>query len=236
MSRIPRWFVVGALSLAAASGAHAQVTLYATTPSSIAGGFSLRTSDLAEDGTGFRTYDQFDIATSGFVTGARWRGGHYEFVTPANAPAPSDETAWEVSFWSGTTPDLGAGPLATRTLAVASVTRTFVGTGTFGGTPIDFYDYEATFAPWAFDGGTSYLFSVLARTPTFNPVWAWLGASGGNAQSWQEPLPGGALISVSGDRAFALVGTAVPEPATVALLATGLALVGAVRLRRGPRG
>ena len=75
--------------------------------------------------------------------------------------------------------------------------------------------------------------AIMARSTTYNPLWAWMPGTGGNAQVWQQQFPSTALVSHTGDRAFALVGTTVPEPQSVALVATGLiALVGVGARRR----
>ena len=215
-------------ALALATGAGAQTTLYQHTN----GGPGLWASDQGNDGSGFRSFDQFTIATSGQVTGARWRGTYFDFQNTANNPVPPDELSWVLTFWDGGTPDVAAGPLATRALTLAEVTRTFVGFASFQGSTIPVYDYETTFTPWAFTGGAAYSFSVMARSATYNPLWAWMPGSGGNNQLWQQQFPSTSLVSHTGDRAFALVGTAVPEPGSVALLATGLAVLGGVGARR----
>lgn len=235
MNSVARRLLAPCCALLAASAAGAQVTLYEN-PAVGPGGYSLWTSDRADDGSGFRSFDQFAIGTSGTITGARWRGTYFDFATPANNPVAPDETSWELTFWAGGTPDVAAGPLATRALAAGSVTRTFVELRTLQGSTLPFYDYEATFAPWAFTGGETYSFSVLARSATFNPVWAWMEGTGGNDQMWQQPFPNTSLISHGGDRAFALVGTTVPEPGSLALVGTGLAVVAGGLARRRRRG
>ena len=235
MIRAARWAAACATTLLAAGAAGAQTTLYEQPPVPPAGGFSLWASDQGNDGTGFRSFDQFTIGASGALTGARWRGTYFDVANAGNNPVAPDETSWDVTFWAGGTPDVVAGPLATRSLSTADVTRTFVGFGTFQGSPVPIYDYETTFAAWAFTGGATYSFSVLAHSPAYNPVWAWMQGTGGNSQMWQQPLPGTALISRSSDRAFALVGTTVPEPGSLALVATGAAVLVGAATRRGRR-
>jgi hypothetical protein len=232
MRSVARLLLVPCCALLAASAAGAQTTLYEHTP----GGPGLWASDQGNDGSGFRVFDQFAIATSGQVTGARWRGTYIDLVTPANNPVAPDELSWVLTFWDGGTPDVAAGPLATRPLTVGEVTRTFVGFASFQGSTIPVYDYETAFAPWAFTGGAAYSFSVMARSTTYNPAWAWMPGTGGNGQLWQQQFPSPALVSHTGDRAFALVGTSVPEPGSLALLATGLAAVAGGAVRRRGRG
>jgi hypothetical protein len=228
MPRFGRSLLATVGLLLATSTAGAQTTLYQHAN----GGPGLWASDQGNDGAGFRVFDQFTIATSGQVTGARWRGAYVDVFTPANNPVPPDELSWVLTFWDGDTPDVAAGPLATRPLTVAEVTRTFVGLASFQGSSIGVYDYETTFGPWAFTGGAIYSFSVMARSTTYNPAWAWMPGTGGNGQIWQQQFPNTTLVSHTGDRAFALVGTSVPEPGSVALLATGLATLALARRRR----
>ena len=196
MLAVVRRLLVPCCALLAASAAGAQTTLY----EHVLGGPGLWASDQGDDGSGFRSFDQFSIAASGQITGARWVGTYFDFVTPANNPVAPDEQSWVLTFWAGSTPDVAGGPLATRPLTLGEVTRTFSGFATFQGSTIPVYRYETTFAPWTYVGGAEYSFSVMARSVTYNPAWAWMPGTGGNGQLWQQQFPSTALVSHTGDR------------------------------------
>src|SRR5690349_24996341 len=97
MARIARWLLAPCTALTLATAAGAQTTLYEHT----SGGPGLWASDQGNDGSGFRVFDQFTIATSGQITGARWRGTYVDVVTPANNPVLPDELSWVLTFWDG---------------------------------------------------------------------------------------------------------------------------------------
>lgn len=83
-------------------------------------------------------------------------------------------------------------------------------------------------SPFLASAGTTYWLSVFAYSPEPSQdeaQWAWVGGTGGDAVSVQN----GGIVNF--DRAFDLT-TAVPEPATMALLAVGsLLLFGVCRGR-----
>ena len=225
--------LTSALLLASATGADAAV-LYATT----AINSSVRISDYGQTSqSGFRTFDDFVIATDGSVQTVSWRGLWIDLGSPDPAPAPlPDVLTWEVAFYA----DAGGAPgaqLSSQSFGAATVTSTLLGTGLFsaGNTyNVAYYDYSVDLpTAFAVDAGTTYWLSVFSRSDLAQPAFAWRGAIGGDEVSIQQQL--GANLSVlntslvSRDRAFTLEGT-VPEPASILLLATGAAAL--LRRRR----
>jgi hypothetical protein len=212
--------------------------LYAPTPISS----SARISDFGSTtGFGFRSFDNFTVATGGTVDRVAWRGFWIDFGNPSPAPAPGpDVLTWTIAFHAsgGGTP--GA-QLASESFAAAAVTSTLLGTSVFnanGTFNVSQYAYSIDLpTPFVADAGVEYWVSVLSLSDLYDPAFALLGATGGDDSSFQQQL--GAGMSVVGDatraadRAIFLDGTlrAVPEPTTLSLAFAGLALLGLRRAR-----
>lgn len=230
---------VATLALAALAGWAAPASadvIYGTS----AIGASPRTSDYGTaDGFGFRTFDNFTSASNAAIERVSWRGLWFGDLQPAPAPSPLVDT-WQIAIHasSGGTP--GA-VVWSQDVAAAGVGSAFAGTAVLsvGGLyNVNLYDYTFDLSSaFGILGGQEYWISVTAIAANFNPMFAILGATGGDDASWQQTLGAGMSVtsgsSVARDRAFTIEGTllAVPEPGTLALV--GIA-VGALATRRRP--
>jgi hypothetical protein len=227
--------LAAALALSAALPAQADL-LYGTT----AIGSSPRTSDYGSTTQfGWRSFENFTIASGGTVRRITWTGLWFGDVQPADPPDP-DVLSWDIAFHASTGSAPGA-QLVLQNYLAAQVSSTFLGTGVLSAGSqynVSYYRYSVDLAAefLALDG-TEYWLSILARSDEFNPAFAWLGATGGDDTSYQQQL--GANMAVTAefvrarDRAVQLEGQPLPEPGS-ALLA--LAAVGALALtRRGSK-
>ncbi len=151
-------------------------------------------------------------------------------------PVPPIADAFTLYFYG----DAGGKPGAV--VASEAFTATRVNTGikdVFGGGTImlDTYRYDATFAPVSLGGG-SYWLSVVNGGGSNADYWIWatFSASGGFAVSLNSPTTGPWTNSPLGDLAFQLGFSAVPEPSSLGLTATGIGLLVATARRRLRRG
>jgi hypothetical protein len=194
--------------------------------------------------TGFRTYDNFSLASPGTVNQVQWYGTYLSLDTTTglfSSGAPNTQD-WIIRFQADSAGSPAA-VLATETLLDAAVTRQVLGTGfsatlpTLPNTTFTVYEFTAPFSP-AFNAtaGTPYWFSPLSRQPDTTSFFAWIEGTGGNGSSFQTQSTNGVVVgggSVSGDRAFRLID--VPEPSTAGLMVgalLGLFLTGLHRRRR----
>ena len=220
--------------LAAATAAWASPTVYnqPAIPGACSG--SCWTSSVASSGNGFQAFDNFTLTQSSLIDGAHWQGFYWDFQNPAANPVSPTTTSWNISIWSDVSNAPGA-QLFSQTVGVGSVTATFLGLDTFGGSPVPVYDFSVSLTPFLAQVGTNYWFSPLSIQNTFDPIFSWSPGVGGDGSSWQRQLPGAGGSSKAGDRGFSLTGVAavaVPEPATLGLLSLGLAGVGFVKRKR----
>lgn len=184
---------------------------------------------------GFQMLDNFRVNRNATIDHVSWRGTYFDNSgAGVRAGAPNTDT-WTVEFWSGN----AAGPLTqlySQDYAASDVVMTSKGTQTTGGVTFDLYDFNLDLT-LDFDvvAGQSYWFSVMSKSSSFNPVFSWL-SSGSPGNSWQRIFDGNGRVLDSsaraGNRAFTLESTAVPEPASLALVAGALLAGGLAGSRR----
>ncbi len=232
--------VLAVAALAASAVTSQAAEIYAPSPI----GPSPRFSDLGANG-GWRSFDDFETVSAANVERIGWRGFWVDLGLPQPAPAVSpDALSWDIAFHA----DAGGTPgalLAQHNIGAAAVGTTLLGAGLFGLNNtlynVDLYDYTFDLpAALALAGGTTYWVSVMARSPSLMPAFAWSGATGGNDSSFQQQLGANgqpvAATAVARDRAVRVEGSLrVSEPAALPLATLAVLLLAWLRRRGGWR-
>ncbi len=163
----------------------------------------------------------FSIAGTSTITQISFWGDYFD-----NAPPNTDSFVF--SLYAGGTPP---GTTALTTRSTSSFTRT--DTGLTGVRGVEVYFYTATLAaPFTVAGGTNYAIAVLNALPS----WDWqLGAAGANFYRVGADGTAWTTSTNASQDAIQLIGTAVPEPSSVALLSVAALGAGAAWRRRRAR-
>jgi len=164
-------------------------------------------------------YDDFTLPGAAIVDDVHWQGGYF------NPGTQGAITAFTITFWSDNAGQPGVALLAETIPGTAN--ETFVGNQLFG--PIYNYSVNLT-VPFLATGGTQYWLSIVP-TMTLPPQWGWHTGTGGDGFAFQDFFATRSRLP-NVDFAYALTGTAVPEPASLGLVGLGiLALTACLRRR-----
>ena len=183
------------------------------------------------NGSGFVTFDNFSYGSNTLVNQATWYG---IFLNLDLTNGALNTSRWDVMLFDSTGPGGTPSNMIGGQLN-ANVQHTTLGTGFFGANQVTVYQFVADIPDFNAVGGHTYWFAPVSVgvAGNFAPFFSWIQGTGGDGLSFQAQLTNFVTTNTfvrDGDRAFAL--QAVPEPSTLALLATG---VGALVRRRRRR-
>jgi hypothetical protein len=205
------------LFVASLSSGRAGTILFTQPPTPADEMYTTWESESGPDGVLGRTYDNFALPEASVIGSVIWVGNYIDSMVPARNPAGGDATSFEISFWSNDH-GLPGTMLATSTIAVGATHQTALAKTKFelstgNLVTIPQYAYNATLTtPFAADAGRTYWISIVANTPTDQPLWAWKSGTGGNKNSIQD-FDGTRYVRQL-DRSFALE-SAAPAKITV---------------------
>ncbi len=252
------WMLTLVVLFPAAS--HAGV-LYTQT-SSYPGNFNALTSQNQASGANYQSYDNFSLVSTGTVQSITWQGFYWDPRGSAfNPPAPNT-TSFQIGFFANQ--NNLPGSLIGSAILLTNVQSAFVGTAAFGPDnfgnldTVDVMNFSADLATgFTATGGQTYWLSIVSFASSYPPAWLWTSGTGGDGISAQLNYGAANAVYRSGDRTFSLsdapqsglqsgipptnppTGTLedapVPEPGTLALLATGLISSGIGRSLLGRR-
>ncbi|WP_313537831.1 PEPxxWA-CTERM sorting domain-containing protein [Sphingomonas sp.] len=195
-----------------ASGPASAATLYTQT-FDVSGSAFASQNDSQGVGNYATVFDNFTLFGSSTVTGLSFVGRYF------NPATPSPISQFTVKFYSNNAGQVGP------TLSTFSIPGD--GNESCNASAICTYTLALNFAA---TGGTPYWMSIVPDAAR-SSQWGWATAQGGDGASFQNFV--GIVRPQSYDMAFTLTGdSAVPEPATWAMMLGGFALMGSAVRRR----